>query len=307
MFNARNEYIHAKLEVTLHKILSVNDRMVVSDIYDKYAEYQRSIYSQLQDFSLDTISEQDLERLKKKLETQSLFYSYCFDRYNLLPSLLLSLGYDVVILVSDALVDTLKDFFEQEIKRLSSSVKRVLNVRFLTITTPNLLFQLKQEATKGSKVVMFVDGNKGNTQQKESNLLITDFKGHKIYFHQGFSLLNYILGNDSVIGILVRGDNGSLNIEILEDKADRSLNLKSYMLFVTNLLVRHLENLIQPDNVHLWNNLLSVYEWFIIDEGVEGMGHIPFKVGKKEYYAIEYDTFKVYPLSKKEYLTLIKQ
>ena len=306
MFNKRNDYLLAKLEVILHKILSINDRKQVLNIYDKYTEYQKKIYSQLQDFSIDDFDTKDIENLKSALDSQSLFYSYCFDYYNLLPSLLLSFGNEVIVLVSDGLFTKLEPFFTTEIKRLSSKMNSEIKIKFMTNTEPNLLFRLKEAVNKGVKVLIFVDGNKGNAKEKESNLLLTDFKGHKIFFHQGFGLLSYMLRNNSLTGIVIRNNKQNIYLDIINDKINIELGLKEYRALTSKLLVRHLDEIVDLNHVHLWNNLLSINEWFILDEEVQGTEYAPFKIGSNEYFAIEYDTFKVYTINRKEYLSLKK-
>jgi hypothetical protein len=306
MIKKRNEYIYAKLNVTLRKILDVSGKEKVLEIYDKYIDYQKRIYMQLQNFELVNVSNQDLYILKRTLENQSLFYSYCFDHYNLLPPLLVSLGYKVVILVSDTLLKNMKNFIDKEIERYLIKTGKNVSLLFLTNTTTNLLFKLKQEVEKGSKVLMFVDGNKGSFKEKKNNLLLTDFKGHKILFHQGFGVLSYILGYDTLTGILIRSDKSKIRIKILNNNIDRGLNLKKYIALASELLVKHLDNTLHLDNIHLWNSLLSVHEWFVISDDIEGDEYVPFKLGNREYYAIEHDTFKIYPIEKKEYMILKK-
>lgn len=304
MFHKRNGYILAKLEVILHKILSVNDRKQVCDIYDKYTKYQKNIFTQLQDFSIDNFEKKDIEILKSILDRQSLFYSYCFDHYNLLPSLLLSLSNEVIVVVSDSLLAKLGSFFTEEARRLSSKMNSEVKIQFITNTEPNLLFKLKKAVTNGSKILIFVDGNKGNSKEKEENLLLTNLKGHKIFFHQGFGLLSYILRNDILTGVLVRKNQQKIYLDIITDKIDIGLGLKEYRTQASELLVKHLNDTIDLDHVHLWNNLLTVHEWFIIDEETTGTKYATCKIGENEYCAIEYDTFKVYIINREEYLSL---
>jgi hypothetical protein len=75
------------------------------------------------------------------------------------------------------------------------------------------------------------------------------------------------------------------------------------------MLLRNLDNLILPENVYLWNTLMSVYQWLVLSNNVQNgtvNKYFPFTLGKN-YYAMEYDTFEVYPIIKKEYKQLKKE
>ncbi len=308
--NSWNEFMVAKLAITLDKFMGLNSTSIILDIAQKHNEYRVSLNEQLIHFDGTCINVESLEKLRKILKETSLVYSYCFDHYTLLPSIILSLGYNVTILLSDELYNKKSEFFFTIKEDLSKLLGRQTKVNFLTNKTPNLLLKLRAAIESETKVIMFVDGNKGSANDKLENTHTTTFKGQNVFFHQGFAFLNYMLKYDSMVGILPTRQSTEIELKFLVDKLDKSLEKKDYIIAATEKLVRNIDTLITIDNIHLWNTLSTVYQWLIlsekeIHESAESR-YYPFRL-TGEYYAIEYDTFEVYPIKKKDYEQLKKE
>lgn len=258
--NSGNEFIIAKVAVTLKRIMNIDSMSTILDICQKHNKYKISLHEQLMSFDGENIDETSIKEMKEILEEHSLLYSYCFDYYTLLPAIIAFLNYEVIILVSEGLYEEKKEYFSNIDNTISKILGRRIKVNFLTNKTPNLLFKLKAAIKANTKVIMYVDGNKGSSNDKLENVHITRFKGNDIFFHQGFSFLSYMLKSESIVGVVPTMIENEIVLKLFIDQQNVALQKKEYIASVTETLVRNIDNIITVDNIHKWNNLLSVYQ-----------------------------------------------
>jgi hypothetical protein len=129
-------------------------------------------------------------------------------------------------------------------------------------------------------------------------------------FHQGFAWLNYLLNVNVIHGLVITCIEEKISITHWSDTVDSTLQKQTYISTVMAAIVQHLDTLIQLDNVHQWDSLLSLYKWkqsqikSEICRPISKEFYTSFCLEGNEYYLLEYDTFKVYPTDRKTYLNL---
>jgi hypothetical protein len=175
------EFDIAKLVITMHKFFGVESIPDILGLYDKHLEYRRQVFRSLSDFNSSNIDIDSLQDLKEILETNSILYSFCFDQYVLLPPLLSVLGYETIVLISTGLYKE-RDYFSQMKNNFAKNWKEEAKVHFLSNDTSSLLFKLRNAVKANYKIIIYVDGNKGNAKDNMSNVHFSKFKGQNVYF-----------------------------------------------------------------------------------------------------------------------------
>ncbi len=300
----------AKVHATLNKLFVSVPIQTSQRIVDRYCRHKITSDEFARNFGIESIEMASLNQTNHILHSYSLFYSFCYDYYKFLPIVIALQGYRVTVLIEDRIHQNQLQIFNKLIKVFQKRFQKALHVDFLSHNEPHVIYKLKKIATTPNhKILLFVDGNKSNSEN-QNNSFKTHFKNTQVYFQQGFAMLNYILKNKAACGLLCKKVNQKLIIDTLDIiPSDPTSNKKEYLKGISHQILDNLDKLIQPDTIHKWDALVSVYQWFITTDHdrQETPAHlcVPFRM-QKEYYVLDKETFQVYPIEKKLYQSLLK-
>lgn len=305
------ELFLAKLSATLNLLWGNIDSVTTLNAARGYIDYKKTVNRKLELYLNHELELNLPDSWIKALRSHNIFYSYCFGLFKLMPAIMLYQGYHVAVLMSESFKFRESAYFQQlvdQCKRLNGIEPDIL---FLSHRENNLLFRMNSLLKMGYKIIFFIDGNKGFVEGSDKNLYVTPFKNTHLRFHQGFAWINYLQKKDVLHGLLLREHDGIVDCIHLMDKVEFDLEKPAYVCSVMNIVLRHLESLIQLDNVHKWNALLSVYKWSRFLNDNSGITHpmtkhfyTSFSLGENEYYILDHLTFNVYPVSEKIYQDL---
>lgn len=301
----------AKFNATVFKLFGDSSIHIAKEIFENYCSHKILSDNFVASFDVDSMEDISLEHLNQILEEHSIFYSFCFGYYKLLAVLIALQGYKVTVLVEERVYNNQIAVFHQLIDVFEKRFNKSIEVELLTHKDINIIYKLKSRLNdKHCKTIVYVDGNKGNLD-KSNNLQSYTFKGCKINFHQGYATLCWLLKQEKICGLICRMRDKKLTIDVMESGFIKVLTRKDYAFSVTSIILDNLTSLVTLRNIHQWDALVSVYQWFVVDENDvefdETVPHqyIPFVLGH-EFYALNRDNFMVHCIDKKKYNGLRK-
>lgn len=250
--------------------------------------------------------------MNEVLGKHSVFYSFCFGYYKLLAVLIALQGYKVIVLVEERVYNSQIAIFRQLMDVFGERFNKSIEIELLTHKDINIIYKLKSRLNdKHCKIIVYVDGNKGNLE-KSDNLQDYTFKGCKINFHQGYATLCWLLKQEKICGLICSMRDRKLTIDIMESGLIRLSARKDYLFAVTLNILNNLDSLLTISNIYQWDALVSVYQWFDVDDNYAEFDesipqlYIPF-ILEREFYALNRNNFMVYCIDKKKYNDLRKR
>lgn len=91
----------AKIVAVLYAFGEVKDLDKATDIYRKYKAYKFYSEKNILDFKVNNLIQLETEGLSSYIQKYSLFYSYCYDYYKLLPILMALDGCNIIVLIEE--------------------------------------------------------------------------------------------------------------------------------------------------------------------------------------------------------------
>jgi hypothetical protein len=301
----------AKLYATIPKLFNNCSPKSVRKLYNDYCKYKIRSDKFVIDFNLDAIDKSSLEELRTILKKESLFYSYCFDYYKYLPVIIALQGYSVTVLLGDRVYHNQIEVFNKLIQSLEIKFNKKINITLLPHNSINIIYKLKSLLSmEQNKIIIYVDGNKG-LLDNDKHLFICKLKKCKILFHKGYAMLCWLLRMKETYGLICKYSNEKLLIQIINDNFRAIKNKDEYIDTLSQCLINNLSSLLDISNIHKWDALVSVYQWFVIEKESKSFDkssvdlYVPFYFDM-QYYALDKKCFVVYPINKKMYLHLQK-
>lgn len=301
------ELFIAKLAATLNILWGITDSNNILEIAKKYIEYKHSIDATLEDYLERKLQLNLPYSWFKAIETHSIFYSYCYGLFKLVPLTFLAAGFPVAILMSDNIKTKQAEYFNKLSKLWLHQNGWCTDFKLLSHKDENLLFKMRTLIEMGYKIIFFIDGNKG-IEKSEKNLYKVSFKQSNFLFHQGFGIFNYLYKSDTLHGLSIANNNGNIVCRHWVDSVNSYLPKQEYTGTVIKITISNLDMLIHPDNVHQWDALLSLYKWKKHEKmfqktnyPISKQFYTSFKIGKNEFYILNHQTFMVYPTDEKTY------
>ncbi|GEM_PF-2828115 len=301
------ELFIAKLAAILDTLWGITDSAVILKVAEKYIKYKQSTNLTLEKYLDNKLSVDIPLSWYKAIEVHNIFYSYCFGLFKLVPLTFFTAGYPVAILVSDSLRSRQSPYFEKLRERRLPWNNQSITFKLIGHKDSNLFFKIKSLISQGYKIIFFVDGNKGieNTQK---NLLNIQFKRTNIMFHQGFGMINYLYKSNILNGLCITNNADKIIGEHFVDHINSSLIKLDYIPSIINTVVKNLDTLIQPESVHQWDALLSIYKWKnnnneldTFKQPVTKKFYTSFSISKNEFYILNHKSFMVFPTDEKTY------
>lgn len=300
----RHSLTEAKLYATLNYFFgySLKEVRKIINLYELYRLRINDMQNVIQKYDLRKSLSNEAVAI---LNTNNVFYSFCFGFYKWLPAILAVNGYKTIVLVSNPVYESQHDIIMHGIHLLECKYGRRMPIEILGIGNRNILFTLRNKVAQGYKVIVFVDGNMGIT---ESTYVSGKYSinNRPIEFHSGYGCLIHMTKQQYIYGLICDGQNNSLSVKIFQHLVPQAPSLRDKFKNINHMILDDLRQTIDHKEF-LWDCIPSLYQWAIIDDDKRGYTSLsniyPF-VMEQKLYAINLTNFMVFPIPVWAYIYL---
>lgn len=291
-----HSFTEAKLYATLNYFFgySLKEVRKIIKLYERYRLRINDMQNVIQKYDLQKSLSNEAVAI---LNTNNVFYSFCFGFYKWLPAILAVNGYKTIVLVSNSVYKSQYDIIMHGIRLLECKYGREMPIEILGIGNRNILFTLRNKVTQGYKVIVFVDGNMGIT---ESTSVSSEYSinTHPIEFHSGYGCLIFLTKQRHICGLICDEQNNELSIKIFKHSVPQSPDIREHLRNINHMILDDLMLTVEHKEF-LWDCIPGLYQWAVIDDAKKGYASLsslyPF-VMEQKLHAINLTNFMVYPI-----------
>lgn len=281
--------------------------------FDQHAYLFKSLLSRRSDQSMNRLMKchfngfpgHDLD--KHLLSAPSIFATFHYGNYTLLPAMLLHSRVPFSVLISTDVAKEQREKYEQIQLKLQGKIDSDL-FSLIIAESPTVLFQMKEAIKDNKHIVTYMDGNMGSvSRQGDKNTLRLKFLNQELRVRTGIAHLAFMLA--CPIHLAIMANNADSQNPFVFYKRLMPAK-KCTRLEYVNETVSHIYSLfskvLERDPVG-WEGWLYVhFDLVISDEKKLKLffkHYIPFSIGQN-YFLLEKDTFDSIPIDRPAYRKL---